>query len=308
MEARKTLMDYMIRATAADGAVRAFAATAKEMVETARKAHNTSPVCTAALGRLLIGGVMMGSMLKEDRALLTIQVRGDGPAEGITVTADSHGHAKGYIFRPDVLLPVNAAGKLDVAGAVGKGTLTVIRDLGLKDPYVGTVDLISGELAEDLTYYFAESEQVPSSVSLGVLVDRDLSVRQAGGFILQLMPGTPEDVIARLEEKLASVPGITSMLEEGLAPEDILAQLLGDFSPEIHEREAISFFCGCSKERVERALISIGPKDIREMIGDGKSIETGCSFCGKKYVFSIADLEKIYAIQMEKRKRQQEDS
>ncbi len=296
-------MDYMIRASAADGAIRAFAATSRDMVEKARQAHQTSPVCTAALGRLLTGAVMMGSMLKEDRALLTIQVRGDGPAEGITVTADPHGHAKGYIFNPSVILPLNAKGKLDVAGAVGRGRLTVIRDIGLKDPYVGTVDLVSGELAEDLTYYFAESEQVPSSVALGVLVDRDLSVKQAGGFIIQLMPGASEEIISGLEEKLSRVSSITAMLEEGLRPEDILNCLIGDLDPEIYEKKEISFYCSCSKKRVEKALISIGPKDIMEMIRDGKSIETGCSFCGRKYEFSIADLEKIYQIQMEKAER-----
>ena len=289
--------DYMIRATAANDAIRAFAATTRQMVEDARQAHDTTPVCTAALGRLLTGGVMIGSMLKEDKALVTIQVRGDGPAGGITVTADSHFHAKGYVNNPHVQLPLKPNGKLDVSGAVGRGTMTVIRDLGLKEPFAGTIDMPSGEIAEDLTYYFAESEQVPSSVGLGVLVDRDWSVKQAGGFIIQLLPATPDEVIDALEKKLANVASVTSMLEMGMTPEDILQELLGDFGLQVMEKNEVSFRCNCSKERIEKALISIGPKDIREMIDDGKPIDVGCQLCGKDYRFEIPDLEKILKIQ-----------
>ena len=293
------MADYMIRAAAADDAVRAFAATTRQMVEDARQAHDTTPVCTAALGRLLTGGVMIGSMLKEDKALVTLQVHGDGPAGGLTVTADSHFHAKGYVNNPHVQLPLKPNGKLDVSGAVGRGTMTVIRDLGLKEPYVGTIDLPSGEIAEDLTYYFAESEQVPSSVGLGVLVDRDWSVKQAGGFIIQLLPATPDEVIDALERKLAGVASVTSMLEEGMTPENILQELLGEFGLKIMEKNEVSFWCGCSKERIEKALISIGPKDIREMIEDAEPIEVGCQFCGKKYTFDVPALQRILKIQTE---------
>ena len=292
------MTDYMIRATAANDAIRAFAATTRQMVEDARLAHDTTPVCTAALGRLLTGGVMIGSMLKEDMALVTLQIHGDGPAGGLTVTADSHFHAKGYVNDPHVQLPLRPNGKLDVSGAVGRGTMTVIRDLGLKEPYVGTIDMPSGEIAEDLTYYFAESEQVPSSVGLGVLVDRDWSVKQAGGFIIQLLPETPDEVIDSLEKKLVSVSSVTTMLETGMTPEDILQELLGEFGFEVMEKNEVSYYCGCSAERIEKALISIGPKDIQEMIDGGEPIEVGCQFCAKKYRFDIPDLKRIYDIQI----------
>ena len=291
------MQDYMIRATAADDSIRAFAATTRQMVEDARMAHDTTPVCTAALGRLLTGGVMFGSMLKEDRALVTLQIRSDGPAGGITVTADSHFHAKGYVNNPHVRIPLKPNGKLDVSGALGKGTLTVIRDIGLKDPYIGTVRMPSGEIAEDLTYYFAESEQIPSSVGLGVLVDRDWSVKQAGGFILQLMPGASDDVIDELERRLQKVDSVTAMLEDGMLPEDILGELVGRFGLQITQKHEVSFACSCSKERIEKALISIGPKDIREMIDEGKPVEVGCQFCGRKYTFDMDDLRRILSAQ-----------
>lgn len=290
-------MDYMVRAAAAEDHIRAFAATTRQMAETARLAHHTSPVCTAALGRTLTGAVMMGSMLKEEKALLTIQIKGNGPAEGITVTADSHGHAKGYVVNPLADLPLNARGKLDVAGAIGQGRLTVIRDIGLKEPYIGTINLVSGEIAEDLTWYFAESEQVPSSVGLGVLVDRDLSVKQSGGFLIQLMPDTPEEVIAELEERLKHMAPVTTMLEEGKSPEEILDSLIGPFSPKILEKNEVSFYCGCSKDRVEKALISVGADSIREMLEDGEPIDVGCSFCGKSYRFELDDLKRILTYQ-----------
>jgi len=286
-------MDYMIRATAADGAVRAFAAYTRDMTETARQAHNTSPVCTAALGRMLTGAVMMGAMMKGDKDLLTLQIRSDGPAEGITVTADSHGHAKGYVVNPEVILPPNSKGKLDVGGILGHGTLTVVRDLGLKDPYVGTVPLETGEIAEDLTYYFAVSEQVPSSVALGVLMNRNNTVRHAGGFILQLMPGVQENVIAALEERIAGIQSVTAMLDEGLSPEDILGKLLGDMDLEIGEKQEVSFYCSCSRERIARTLRSLGRDELDDMIREGHEIEVGCNFCGRRYVFDIPELEEL---------------
>ncbi len=288
------MSDYIVRATAANAQIRAFACTTREMVETAREAHNTSPVMTAALGRLLTAGSMMGIMLKGEKDLLTLQIRGDGPAKGLTVTADSMGNVKGYANVSDVILPANAIGKLDVSGALGAGYLSVIKDLGLKEPYVGQTGLQTGEIAEDLTYYFATSEQVPSSVGLGVLMERDNTVKQAGGFIIQLMPFTEDEVINRLEENLSKVASVTSMLEAGKTPEEILQILLEGFDIEFNETMETRFACNCSKTRVEKALISIGREEIREMITDGEPIEVKCHFCNKGYVFTIEDLQTIY--------------
>ena len=286
-------MDHLVRATAADGYIRAFAVSGRDMVEKARSLHNTSPVATAALGRTLLGAVMMGSMMKDAEDLLTIQIRGDGPLGGIVVTADSLGHAKGYVFDPSVMLPPNEDGKLDVGGAVGNGTLQVIKDLGLKEPYAGSCNLISGEIAEDLTCYFAQSEQVPSSVGLGVLMEKDNTVKQAGGFILQLMPNTPDEVIDALENKLSMIFPVTTMLDHGMGPEEILDFLLGDMKLQINDSMPVSFRCDCSRERVANALAGIGRKDLQEMIDEGKPIEAGCHFCGKKYVFTPDELEKL---------------
>ena len=286
--------DYMIRATAADGAVRAFAATTKDLVEYARACHDTSPVATAALGRLLTGGVMMGAMMKGEKDLLTLQIKGDGPIGGIVVSAGSDGGVKGYVHHPHVIIPANSRGKLDVSGAIGKGVLQVIRDLGLKEPYQGSVDLPSGEIAEDLTYYFATSEQIPSSVGLGVLLEKTNTVKQAGGFIIQLMPFTPDSVIDELERRLAGISSVTSMLDEGLSPEQILDRLLGSFDLQINEKKAVRYDCDCSKERFAKALISLGKKELKEMIADGKPVEVNCHFCNKKYSYSIQEVEELY--------------
>ena len=285
--------DYIVRATAADGQVRAFATTTRNLVEEARKIHGTSPIATAALGRLLTGGAMMGSMMKGEKDLITLQIRGDGPIGGLVVTADSKARVKGYVHEPMVMLPASKEGKLDVGGAVGHGMLQVIRDVGLKEPYVGQVDLISGEIAEDLTCYFAISEQVPSAVALGVLMNKDNTVRQAGGFILQLMPFAEEKVIARLEQKLTEVTHISGLLDEGMTPEEILEYVLADFEPKILEKVPTEYYCNCSKERVEKALISIGKKDIQEMIDDGKEIEMHCHFCNTSYPFTVEELKEI---------------
>ena len=285
--------DYIVIATAADNQIRAFAATTKELVEKARAAHDTSPVATAALGRLLTGGVMMGVMMKGEKDLLTLQVKGDGPIGGITVTADSQGHVKGYVENPDVLLPANALGKLDVGGAVGNGMLRVIKDMGLKEPYVGQVALETGELGDDLTYYFATSEQVPSSVGLGVLMEKDNTVKQAGGFIIQLMPFTDEKVIEALEKKISEVQSVTSMLNLGMTPEDILNELLGEFHPEISEKIPAEFHCDCSKKRVEKVLISLGKKELTSIINDGKPVELKCHFCNSGYTFTTEELKEI---------------
>lgn len=286
--------DYIVRATAANSQIRAFAATTKELVEYARSAHNTSPVATAALGRLLTAGSIMGVMMKGDKDLLTLQIHANGPIEGITVTADSKGNVKGYVGNPNVVIHANDKGKLDVAGAVGIGFMNIIKDMGLKEPYLGQTELQTSEIAEDLTYYFATSEQVPSSVGLGVLMEKDNTVKQAGGFILQLMPFTEEEVISKLEDNLKHVISVTGMLEEGKTPEQILETLLEGFDIEINDRIPTQFHCNCSKERVEKALISIGKKEIKEMIDEGKEIELNCHFCNKNYLFSVEELKRIY--------------
>ena len=287
------MSDYIVRATAAEGQIRAFAITSREMVEFARVCHNTSPVATAALGRLLSAGAMMGAMMKGEKDLLTLQIKGTGPIGGITVTADSKAQVKGYVHHPQVILGPNAKGKLDVAGAVGEGMLSVIKDLGMKEPYVGQTELQTSEIAEDLTYYFAASEQIPSAVGLGVLMEKNNTVRQAGGFILQLMPFVEEKVVSRLEERLSGVTSVTELLDRGSTPENILEELLGEFDLEIHDRVPTGFVCDCSKERVARAIVSIGSKDIREMIQEGKPVEANCHFCNKNYVFSIEDLKEL---------------
>lgn len=287
------MSDYMVRATAADSQIRAFAATTRETVEAARAAHNTSPVATAALGRLLTAGAMMGAMMKGEKDLLTLQIKGSEPIGGITVTADSQGRVKGYVNNPDVILHANAKGKLDVAGAIGQGMLSVIRDMGMKEPYVGQTVLQTSEIAEDLTYYFATSEQVPSSVGLGVLMERDNTVKQAGGFIIQLMPYTDDKIIDALEKKLAEITSVTSMLDAGMTPEQILEQVLGDFGLEINDTLPTQFYCNCSKERVEKALVSIGRKELRSMIDEGKPVNLNCHFCNTDYAFSVEDLKRI---------------
>lgn len=285
--------DYLVRATAAGAQLRAFACTTRELVEQAKNAHNTSPVATAALGRLLSAGCMMGSMLKGEDDLLTLQINGDGPMGGLTVTADAKGRVKGYVNEPGVILPANAAGKLDVGGAVGQGTLRVIKDMGLKEPYVGQTVLQTGEIAEDLTAYFAASEQVPSSVGLGVLMNRDNTVRQAGGFIIQLMPFAEDAVIDKLEENLGRISSVTSLLDAGNTPEQLLEILLEGLEPEFTDTKPLQFFCNCSKERVEKALISIGRAEIEDMINDGKEIEVNCHFCNRHYIFTVEELQAI---------------
>nr|WP_318685776.1 Hsp33 family molecular chaperone HslO [uncultured Acetatifactor sp.] len=288
------MKDYIVRAAAAQAQIRAFACTVRGAAETARQAHNTSPVVTAALGRLLGAGAMMGAMLKGDQDILTLQIKGDGPVRGLTVTADSRGGIKGYADVPDVILPANDKGKLDVGGAVGKGSLRVIKDMGLKEPYVGQTLLNTGEIAEDLTYYFAASEQIPSSVGLGVLMEKDNTVKQAGGFIVQLMPFAGEEAINRLEKNLGRITSVTALLEEGRTPEQILDLLLEGMDMEILDTVPAAFVCGCSKERVEKALISIGRTEIQDMIADGKEIEVNCHFCNKNYVFSMEELKNLY--------------
>ncbi len=287
------MKDYMVRATAAEGQIRAFAIQGREMVEEARRRHDTSPVVTAALGRLLEAGAMMGMMMKGEKDLLTLQIDCSGPVKGLTVTADSHGKVKGFAKVPQVMLPPSKMGKLDVGGALDLGVLSVIKDLGLKEPYVGQTELKTGEIGDDLTYYFANSEQTPSSVGLGVLMERDNTVKQAGGFIIQLMPFAQEELIDKLEKKLQSMESVTAYLDRGLGPEELLEELLGEFGLEILERMDTEFSCNCSKERVEKAIISIGRKELNEMVQEGKPIEVKCHFCNEAYEFTIEDLKKI---------------
>ena len=287
------MKDYMVKATAADGYIRAFAATTKYLVEEAKNDHNTSPVATAALGRMLTAAVMMGSMMKGEKDLLTLKIEGDGSLGGVIATANNHGEVKGYPFNPVVLIPANAKGKLDVAEAIGVGLMSVIMDTGMKEPYVGQVALLSGEIAEDLTYYYATSEQTPSSVGLGVLLIKDNTVKASGGFIIQLMPGCPDEAIDKLEAKINNLSPVTTMLSEGMSPNDILKHILGDMNPEFNESLDLSFKCNCNKDRIEKALISVGEKELKEMIDEGKPIEVKCHFCNKAYEFRVDELEKM---------------
>lgn len=285
--------DYIVRATAAQQQLRVFAITSRDLVEQGRKIHNTSPVATAALGRLLTAGAMMGSMMKGNKDVLTLQIECGGPIGGVTVTADANANVKGYVNQPNVIIPANKDGKLDVSGAIGPGFLNVIRDIGMKEPYNGQVHLVSGEIAEDLTYYYATSEQIPSSVGLGVLLDKENFVKQAGGFIIQVMPFAEDEVIDKVEESLKHIHSVTSLLEQGMTPEDMLHHLLGDLDLEILDRMPAQYACNCSKERIAKAIASIGRADLEDMIQAGETIETNCQFCGSHYYFTTEELKSF---------------
>lgn len=285
--------DYIVRGMAAEGQIRCFAMTSRGLVEEARQRHQTSPVVTAALGRLLTGGAMMGAMMKDEKDLLTLQIECNGPIGGLTVTADAFGHVKGYAKNPVVSLPASPKGKLDVGKAVDLGVLTVIKDIGLKEPYMGQVQLVSGEIAEDLTYYFATSEQTPSSVALGVLMNKNNTVAQAGGYILQLMPDTENEVIDILEERLRSMDPVTTLLSNGHTPETMLEKILSGLDLEFTENTPASFYCNCSKERVSRALVSLGSRELDEIIAEHEPIELNCHFCNTNYHFDLDDLIAI---------------
>ena len=289
------MKDVIIRGIAADGQIRAFAASTKNLCEEARRRHNMSPIATVALGRLLTGGAMMGTMMKNDADIVTIQIKGDGPIGSMTVTADPKGRVKGYVANPQVMLPLKN-GKLDIAGALGIGVLSVIKDIGLKEPYVGDTILVTSEIGDDLTYYFANSEQVPSSVALGVLMNKDNTVEQAGGFIIQLMPDATEEVITKLEESIKQIKSVTELLENGMTPEDILRLILKDMNFELLDTIDTEFYCNCSKDRVSKAIMSIGAKDIQEMIDDGKPIEVNCHFCNTNYTFTVDELKEMLEV------------
>ena len=287
------MQDYILRATAYDGRIRAFFATTRGTVNEAASIHRTTPVMSAALGRLLTAGAIMGLNLKNDDDRITLQIKGDGPGGGVLVTADRQGHVKGYPHNPQVVIPKKPNGKLDVGGALGHGTLTVIMDMGFGDPYVGNVPLQSGEVAEDIAYYYAQSEQTPSVVSLGVLVDRDYSIKQAGGFVIQLLPGATEEVIRYLEGKMEGLPSITNLYEEGHTPESLARLLFEDCGYHELERIPVSFYCNCSKARVEKALITLGREEITKLLEEDGGAQLQCHFCNKSYDFTADDLRRL---------------
>ena len=282
--------DYIVRATAANHQIRAFAISSTNTIEEARQRHNTSPIATVALGRLMSAGAMMGAMMKGDDDIITIQIKGDGPIGGLTVTADAKANVKGYVNNPEVMLPLNSAGQLDVEKALGIGVLSVIKDIGLKEPYVGDTILVTSDVTQDITYYFATSEQVPTSVGLSVIMSKDNTVKSAGGFIIQLLPDASEEIISALEKKIKNV---TTMLEHGYTPEQMLEDLLGDFGLDILDKIPTQFYCNCSKERMSRALISIGRKELSSLIEEGRTIEVNCHFCGSHYNFDVEELKDL---------------
>lgn len=287
------MSDYIIRGMAAANQVRFFAGTTKEMVETARSIHNTSPVATAALGRLLTAGALMGATCKNDSDLLTLQIQCSGPIGGLTVTADANCNTKGYVVNPNVLLPANDKGKLDVGKALDLGVLSVIKDIGLKEPYVGQTQLVSGEIAEDLTYYFATSEQIPTSVALGVLMEKNNTVKQAGGFIIQLMPFASDELIDVLEDRLKNMEPITTLLDKNMEPLDIIKQLFDGYDVTVTDTLPAKWHCNCSKERYYKAVLSLGKKEIAAMLNDNEPIEVNCQFCGSHYIFTPEELQEM---------------
>ena len=285
--------DYIVRATAANHQIRAFAISSTNTIEEARQRHNTSPNATVALGRLMSAGAMMGAMMKGDDDIITIQIKGDGPIGGLTVTADAKANVKGYVNNPEVMLPLNSAGQLDVEKALGIGVLSVIKDIGLKEPYVGDTILVTSDVTQDITYYFATSEQVPTSVGLSVIMSKDNTVKSAGGFIIQLLPDASEEIISALEKKIKEVKNVTTMLEHGYTPEQMLEELLGEFGLDILDKIPTQFYCNCSKERMSRALISIGRKELSSLIEEGRTIEVNCHFCGSHYNFDVEELKDL---------------
>ncbi len=285
--------DYIVRATAGGGSIRAFAATTGDMVQHARQVHHTSPVASAALGRMMTAAAMMGSMLKGEKDLITLQIRGLGPLKGAVVTSDSQCRVKGYVFHPNVEVPSKYPGKLDVSAAIGQGYMSVIKDIGLKEPYAGRIQLVSGEIAEDLTYYYAQSEQTPSAIGLGVLVDTDTSIRCAGGFMIQLLPDATEEVISQLEARLNTIPYITDLLDMGQTPEGILEMILDGLDMKLLDKVPTEFYCNCTKERVEKALISIGKEELEKIAKEDKKANLHCHFCGKEYDFSEEEISKL---------------
>lgn len=288
------MKDYLIKAIDELGRIRVYIASSTNMVEKARLTHNTSPTASAALGRTLTAGVMMGVMMKNEEDVLTLKIAGGGPGGNIYVVAKNNGIIKGYIDNPMADVPSRSDGKLDVGGLVGNnGSITTIMDLGLKEPYVGQSNIISGEIAEDLANYYVLSEQTPSAVSLGVLVDKDISVRAAGGYIIQLLPGVADEDIDEIENRLANIEPVSVMIDKGLSPEEILDKLLGDFNMRILEKLDLEYKCDCSRDRIEQVLISLGKKEIQDIVEEDGQAEIVCHFCNTKHQFNKTDLSKI---------------
>lgn len=285
--------DHIVRGVTADGMVRGIAITARNTVQEAHERHNTSPLVSAALGRLMMAGQMMGAMSKNDDELITLTVRGDGPVGGLTVTANNHGQVKGYANHPNVWLPAKSPGHLDVGGGIGAGTLSVVFDQPGVAPYSSQVDLVSGEIGEDLTYYYATSDQVPTSVGVGVLVSADTSIRQAGGFIVQLMPGHTDDVIDALEANLAGLTSVTDLLEQGMTPTDMLDHVLRGMGFEELEVMPAEFHCGCNEERAGRAVAALGEEAMRDMVEKGETAEVYCHFCGRRHYLSPERIREL---------------
>ena len=288
------IQDHIVRAITKDGFVKAMAISSTNLVERARNIHKTTPTATAALGRVLTAASMMGNLQKVEDGALTLQVKGGGPLGTILATSDATGNVRGYVHNPSITLLEKYAGKLDVGAAVGKeGMLTVIRDLQMKEPYIGSVALVSGEIADDVTAYFAQSEQTPTACALGVLVDTDQSVKVAGGYLIQLLPGTPDEVIDKLEAGIQKAGAVTPMLDEGLSPEEILRRVLADFETEILETTPVEYRCYCSRERVLQTLVTIGRKDLQELVEEQKPIRVECQFCDNVYEFSPQELQTL---------------
>ena len=288
------MSDQLVRAISKDGFVKAVAVSTRDLTERARQIHHTTPVATAALGRTLAAASMLGNALKGDGASVTLQIKGDGPLGTILAVSDNEGNVRGKVDDPAVDLPLRPDGKLDVGAAVGhEGMLTVIRDLNMKDPYVGSVSLLGGEIAEDLAAYFVESEQIPTACGLGVLVDRDRSVLTAGGYLIQLLPGAGEEIVSRVERGIMAAGSVTALLKADSDPESLLRRVMPDFELEILEKSPVEYRCYCSRERMEKALISLGPEEMRSLIDEQGSAEMTCRFCDKRYTFSIDELKKI---------------
>lgn len=288
------MKDYVVRAIANNENIRAFAALSTNLVEEASRLHNTTPVATAALGRMLTACTMMGVMLKGENHTLTLQIKGDGPLGGVVAVGDSKANVRGYVYNPEVDIPLKGNGKLDVGGSIGEGTLTVIKDIGMREPYIGKVALISGEIGEDLTYYFHKSEQINSAVGLGVLIERDYSIAVSGGFIVQVMPEIEEESIEKLEKNIAEITSVTELFKKYETPEEVLKQILSGFDITITDKIDANYLCTCSKERVERALISIGKAELKSLIEEQGEAEMSCHFCNKKYYFDKTELQRLY--------------
>lgn len=287
-------MDYIVRMIAHDAPIKAMAIQGRDLVQRAREIHHTLPVATAALGRILLGASMMGQQLKEEEGALTLRVSGGGPLGNLLAVSDSQGNVRGYVQNGQVDLPLKGPAKLDVGRAVGTpGSLTVIKDLHLKEPYVGTVPLVSGEIAEDITAYFAESEQIPTACALGVLVDRDLSVAAAGGYLIQLLPGATDEDIDRIEQGIARVGQVTAQLNQGVTPEELLGMVLADFDLELLEKAPVEYRCYCSRDRMRGALISMGKEELRSLIDEQGRAEMTCQFCDAVHVFEKEELEEL---------------